>query len=594
MPIFALLGATCLLATSAAPVADLVDSLPGWDAPLLSKTYAGYIEVGSKDNATKMYEHYLFFESEGNPETDPLIMWTNGGPGASSFFGSFSELGPYYLTDASLKTDSYKKTGVPSLYENFYRWTKLGNLLIRNLPPPIGFSYCDPAGPAGDGYSCGPWNDTSVMVHSANLMQNWLNAFPEYKGRDLFLTGESYAGVYVPMLAKEILSRGGGLAAQLKGLAVGDGCTSGLTCLPHRGPLFSVEFFRGHGQFSDKTYREIKTACPEAELLDGVKDTNTACKKALDKMDEEKGYNFAYNLYDECYDFALLSAPKWYEVSQFGASMKQNHRRLSQIGTGPALEKWHMDGNPCGGTGVLNYWVNASAVKKALHVAPDAAFFTGDNGVGFSYLGNEPDLTHLYKEWAEQNKLRVLIYNGDADPGLNSFVGENWTAGLGLLETEPWRPWTRDGQKKMGGFVTRYEGNFDFLTIRGSGHMVPEYKPEAAFIFLKKFLANEEYPRYFQPSLRAEQEKAAAVTKATTEESTCAKKGKCGLVYQACCAGMVAKGFPCGCHLTDGTGAAGADCGTCGTAYSVCCAGFKAKGFPCTCDISSDGDSMVV
>jgi len=85
-----------------------------------------------------------------------------------------------------------------------------------------------------------------------------------------------------------------------------------------------------------------------------------------------------------------------------------------------------------------------------------------------------------------------------------------------------------------------------------------------------------------------------SLTKATTGDSTCAKKGKCGLAYQACCAGFVAKGFPCGCHLKDGTGAAGADCGTCGTAYSVCCAGFKAKGFPCTCDISSDGDTMVV
>jgi len=84
------------------------------------------------------------------------------------------------------------------------------------------------------------------------------------------------------------------------------------------------------------------------------------------------------------------------------------------------------------------------------------------------------------------------------------------------------------------------------------------------------------------------------LTKAAAEDSTCAKKGHCGLAYQGCCAGFAAKGFPCGCHLKDGAGATGADCGTCGTAYSVCCAGYKLKGFPCTCDISSDGDSMLV
>jgi carboxypeptidase C (cathepsin A) len=480
----------------AAPEADVVKSLPGWSKPLFSKTYAGYIEVGSKDKATKMYEHYLFFESEKDPANDPLIMWTNGGPGASSFFGAFSELGPYYLSYASTKTASYKSTGIPTLFENAYRWTKLGNLLIRNLPPPIGFSYCDPIGPAGDGYSCGPWNDTSVAKHSYDFMHNWIQTFPEYKGRDLFLTGESYAGVYVPMLAREILAHGGELAGQLKGLAVGDGCTTGLGCVPHHGPYFDVEFFHGHGQFSDKTYREIKTTCSEDELFNGVKDTS--CKKVLDKMDAERGYSFAYNLYDECYDFALSTSRKWHERLPFGPSVTARSRRLS--GATNPNPTWHMDGSPCGGTGVLPHWVNNSAVKKALHVSEDANFFTGDNGVGFTYIGTEPDLTPWYKKVAQTTKLRVLIYNGDTDPGLNSFLGENWTAGLGLREKEAWRPWTRDGKIKMGGYVTRYEGDFDYLTIRGSGHMVPEYKPEAAFVFLEHFLQNREYPRYVKPT----------------------------------------------------------------------------------------------
>ena len=36
-------------------------------------------------------------------------------------------------------------------------------------------------------------------------MINWLERFPEYKNRDFYISGESYAGHYVPQLAHTIL-----------------------------------------------------------------------------------------------------------------------------------------------------------------------------------------------------------------------------------------------------------------------------------------------------------------------------------------------------------------------------------------------------
>eukprot|EP00929_Paragymnodinium_shiwhaense_P120256 TRINITY_DN92186_c0_g1_i1.p1 TRINITY_DN92186_c0_g1~~TRINITY_DN92186_c0_g1_i1.p1 ORF type:complete len:534 (-),score=53.23 TRINITY_DN92186_c0_g1_i1:208-1809(-) len=476
-----------------APQADVVESLPGWDKPLLSKAYSGYIDAGSEGD-TIMHEHYLFFESEGDPKNDPVIMWTNGGPGAASFFGSFVELGPYYLSDASLKTDSYKSTGVPTLFENVWRWTKLGNLIIRNLPPPVGFSYCDPIGPSGKGTSCGSWNDTKVAKHSYEFLSNWRKAFPEYSANDLYLVGESYAGIYIPTLARQIL-RGddSGLKGQLKGFAVGDGCIGGKHgggCLGIDGPFFQIEFDHGHGQFSDKTYREIKSVCSASELVNGVK--TDACKAALDKMDKEKGYYFAYNLYDECYDFAL-GAKRWDEPrTWFGPP------RASPSGSG--YEPHHMDGSPCGGTRVLPMWTNHSLVKKALHVADDAFFFDADNGHGFTYNITEPYLVPFYRDVVMNTDVRVLVYNGDTDPGINSFFTENWTSEVGIPEKEAWRPWAYRSQSRIGGYVTRYEHDFDFLTIRGSGHMVPEFKPEAAFTFIGDWIANKEYEHFKKPS----------------------------------------------------------------------------------------------
>ena len=69
-------------------------------------------------------------------------------------------------------------------------------------------------------------------------------------------------------------------------------------------------------------------------------------------------------------------------------------------------------------------------------------------------------------------------YNGDTDPGINSMVTQDKFFGyfdsIGVKETEAWRPWTLDGKQRMGGYVVSLEGNFHYLTIRGSGHMVPE------------------------------------------------------------------------------------------------------------------------
>jgi len=259
--------------TGAAAVGDLVKELPGWKGPTFSATYSGYISAGHEDGHT-MIEHYMFFESEGNPQTDPVLLWTNGGPGAASLFGAFTELGPYYLSDASMQTEDFRATGVPSLFENPFRWTTLGSLLVINSPPPVGFSYCEPAGPSGSGTSCGSWNDTKTARHNLEFLKNWRSAFPEFSTQDLYLIGESYAGIYVPTLARAILEDGpSGLAEQLKGFAVGDGCLGGDNdsgaCVPWGGKRFTVDFFYGHGQFSTKTYQAIQENCPADELLNG-------------------------------------------------------------------------------------------------------------------------------------------------------------------------------------------------------------------------------------------------------------------------------------------------------------------------------------
>ena len=83
------------------------------------------------------------------------------------------------------------------------------------------------------------------------------------------------------------------------------------------------------------------------------------------------------------------------------------------------------------------------------------------------------------------------MYDGDTDPAINSFQAQNWTSHLGVEEKEAWRPWTLDGGRKNVGFVTRYKGDFDYVTIRGSGHTVPLYRPVSAFEMMKRWIENK-------------------------------------------------------------------------------------------------------
>ena len=54
---------------------------------LPSRMYSGYVRLEKGHNM-----HYIFVESENNPAEAPVILWVQGGPGASSLEGMFFEV----------------------------------------------------------------------------------------------------------------------------------------------------------------------------------------------------------------------------------------------------------------------------------------------------------------------------------------------------------------------------------------------------------------------------------------------------------------------------------------------------------------------
>ena len=89
-------------------------------------------------------------------------------------------------------------------YVNEYAWNLKANMLYLESPAGSGqrhgYSECIKGGAA---VSC-KWDDVSQGEAYAHTLAAFHKAFPEFSKSDLYLTGESYAGIYVPYLALQI------------------------------------------------------------------------------------------------------------------------------------------------------------------------------------------------------------------------------------------------------------------------------------------------------------------------------------------------------------------------------------------------------
>lgn len=88
--------------------------------------------------------------------------------------------------------------------------------------------------------------------------------------------------------------------------------------------------------------------------------------------------------------------------------------------------------------------------------------------------------------------VKVLILNGDTDPSISSFKTQRYTSELDFPVLDAWRPWTfgAAGPEVVAGQVIQWAGNITEITVRGSGHMVPGFKPYSALLMMQNFLSD--------------------------------------------------------------------------------------------------------
>ncbi|XP_052758564.1 venom serine carboxypeptidase-like [Galleria mellonella] len=166
------------------------------------RSYSGFFTVNKTYNSN-LFFWYFPVENKAVNET-PWIVWLQGGPGASSMTGLFDEIGPFKVVDGTL-------------IQNPYTWLQNHSLVFIENPVGTGYSFTDHV----DGYAK---DMATYSSHMYKALRQFLQIFPELRVAPLYISGESYAGKYVPSLAMEIHKHkdAPGSDINLRGIMIGN------------------------------------------------------------------------------------------------------------------------------------------------------------------------------------------------------------------------------------------------------------------------------------------------------------------------------------------------------------------------------------
>lgn len=89
------------------------------------------------------------------------------------------------------------ESGTNVFVKNDWSWNTNANVLYIESPAGVGFSYC------GNVADC-TFNDETSAQDNLTVVLEFFKKFPEFGQNELYISGESYAGIYVPYLAWHI------------------------------------------------------------------------------------------------------------------------------------------------------------------------------------------------------------------------------------------------------------------------------------------------------------------------------------------------------------------------------------------------------
>lgn len=449
----ALLLLGCCLSEAAAADPGRITDLPGANFTISFDQFSGFATV-NETHGRKLF--YWFATSQRDPKTDPLVLWLTGGPGCSSMAGLFLELGPFYpLSDGK------------TLAQNPYSWNQVANVIFLESPCGVGFSYSTPPQSV---YTTG---DEQTTQDTLQFLIKFFEMYPEYTGRDFWVTGESYGGHYVPLISAAVLdynSMGPKTPINIKGFLVGNPWTD-----PYSDNLGTTTFWEETGIISNKTFNILLNNCnfsTEGPVYLMMKKlginlfskprNQSECDQAMAEAESEMGNINQYSIYvDVCTKFGN------------GKGKRPNVEMVGQ--QDPCIENY------------LTKYLNQQDVIKAIHASDSPNKWTLCSGiVNYSSADVHTSVLPVYRRFFAEKKLRMLVYSGDVD-GVVAHTGtEMWLSLLNLTVKESFKSWTASNGQ-VGGYTVKYD-ELTYTTVRGAGHQVPGFKPLYALDMFKGFV----------------------------------------------------------------------------------------------------------
>ncbi|KAI8835642.1 Alpha/Beta hydrolase protein [Chytriomyces cf. hyalinus JEL632] len=389
-------------------------------------------------------------------KTPPLIIWLQGGPGSSSMIGLFYEMGPL-----AIKPDL-------TLIRSNVTWNEDASMLFIDNPVGVGYSNIWPHlqqqskehsdslnEDYRDGYVA---NQKGVAKDLVRFLEQFYEMFPEQRDAKLYLSGESYAGKYLPSFADGIIQHNKaqnetGKLIPLHGMAIGNGLTDPITQVQFHAPLALA-----WGLVSENQAKHIATIASEAvsHAERGAWRNATLSRNALFAATKE--YSGNMNMYD--------------------------------VRKGSVQNAWVE----------MEKLLNLAHVKKALNVpneipfdkdpmVAEALFEDGMKSVKsvVEHLLSENQYT---RESRLQNKFQVLLYQGQFDYRDGILGSTQWISSLNWPGREMFadavrRVWTLGGMTV--GFVTEH-ANLRRVEVMLAGHLAPKDSPLASKRMVYEFV----------------------------------------------------------------------------------------------------------